>query len=339
MIEDDDVPAMPGVEEEAEEQRMQALLGHYAAVARGIGEWTPRDVAPVRRRRRLASMLAGGLAAGVLLVAAHLHRVAWNDGQPWKVTYAIDSGARHRDHLAPGETLATDARQSLTIAVARIGRITLSPDSTLRLLETRSGRHRVRLDVGHLRARIWAPPESFGVTDGTTEVIDLGCDFDLWKHADGSGRILVHSGWVAWRLASQEVLLPAGFGMRFDAMQASTPVRLHASRAFAHALETLDAALAQPGPLSGAAHAAADSVAERADDADAFSLLSLLSRHPSLAGGALYARLARALGTPADDARHRAAWTTGDHDAIDTWWRKLPTRPKTWWLNWSDVLD
>ena len=265
--------------------------------------------------------------------------IDWLERWPaWQVTHEdggvrVDSGS-----IAPGDVLVTDARQSMAIAVARIGRITLSPQSTLRLLETRSGKHRVSLDSGHLRARIWAPPGTFGVTDGTTDVIDLGCDFDMWKYADGSARVYVRSGWIAWRVAAQEILLPAGFGLHFDAQHASTPLRPHASPAFASAVEALEKALAQSGQESSAARAAADAVASEAEDADGFTLLSLLSQHPQLVHGKLYDRLARALGTSGHDESHRAAWAAGDHDAINAWWQRMPTQPKHWWANWSDIV-
>ena len=176
------------------------------------------------------------------------------------------------------------------------------------------------------------------MTDGTTEVIDLGCDFDLWKQADGSGRIFVRSGWVAWRVGAHEILLPAGFGLRFDSLHASTPMRPLASAAFASAIDALERTLVQSGPESSAAIAAANAVAARADDADAFTLLSLLSQHPQLAHGALYGRLAHALGLPGDDASHRRAWAAGDQTAINAWWQRMPTQPKRWLANWSDVL-
>lgn len=325
----------PAAAGDADLRRLRALLAPYGAAARGLGDWTPRAVAPARRRRGAAAALAAGLAACLALYAGYAWRLAWSDGRPWRVEASAAASVPAR--LAPGATLDTGAQESLTIAVARIGRIELSPRSTLRLVETRGGQHRVALDRGHLRARIWAPPGYFGVDAGAAEVVDLGCDFDVWKGADGRGRVYVRSGWVAYRLGAQEVLLPSGFAMEFDARRASTPLRPEAPPAFVQAVRELERALeATADPL--AAREPAGRVAAAAADTDAFTLLSLLTRHPALADGPLYARLARALGVSADDSAHRAAWAAGDQAAVGAWWRRMPTQPKHWWSNWSDAL-
>ena len=70
---------------------------------------------------------------------------------------------------------------------------------------------------------------------------------------------------------------------------------------------------------------------------DAISLLSLLQRHPQLAGGPLYDRL-RAFLTDAP-APSRDAVLQGAPGALDAWWNALPyPRAKRWWLQWPDAL-
>lgn len=316
--------------------RLRALLAPYGVAGRGVGEWRPRAIVRPRRRRGVAAVLAAGLAASLVLYGGNAWRLAWIDGKPWRVD--ASAGVEAPAELVPGAVLETGARESLSVEVARIGRIRLSPRSTLRLLETRSGRHRVALDQGHLRARIWAPPGYFGVDAGTAEVVDLGCDFDLWKDAAGHGRVYVHSGWIAYRVGAREVLLPSGFAMDFDAERASTPLRPEATPAFVQAVRELEHALDSADGSSATAELSAERVATEATDADAFTLLSLLTQSPSLANGTLYPRLARALGIVADDSAHRAAWAAGDQAAIAAWWRRMPTQPKQWWSNWADAL-
>lgn len=333
----------PQVEPDADLQRLQGLLTPYGVSARGIGEWTPRQqwtprlVDPLPRSRRIVRALAAGLAACAMLYAGHVYRLAWSDGQPWPVTGQASKDLPASVEVSPGEVLATNAQESLTITVARIGSIALSPGSRLRLVETRAGKHRVDLEHGHLRARIWAPPGYFGVIDGASEVIDLGCDFDLWKQGDGSGRVYVRSGWVAYRVGPHEALVPAGYAMHFNAHRLSTPTRPEADAAFVAAVQALERTLVEPEFATFATRSASDAVASAARDADAFTLLSLLSQHPTLAEGALYPRLGSALKVKSD-ATHRAAWAAGDTHAIDAWWGRLPTQPKQWWRHWSDVF-
>ena len=336
MTEHDDALWNPTHDGDPGIRRLETLLAPYCAEARLPREWTRQPVAPPRRFRRIARALAAGLAASLLLYAGHAYRLAWSDGAPWRVTNPVDRGVSAI--VAPGGLLETGTQESLRIAVARIGEITLSPDSMLQLVETRAGKHRVDLQHGHLRARIWAPPGYFGVADDRSEVIDLGCDFDLWKQPDGSGRVYVRSGWVAYRVAAHEVLVPAGYAMQFDAEHPSTPLRPEADIAFVQAVQVLERALATPETSPRETRAASDAVARVAQDADAFTLLALLSDYPRLADGDLYPRLAQALKTTQNDTEHRAAWIAGRRTAVDAWWALLPIQPKHWWANWVDVF-
>ncbi len=307
------------------------------AKARGLETRLPTPIpAPAPRRWRGAlRVAAASLAASLLLAAGLVWRLSWSDGRAWSVTRG---DLPHSSELVPGAVLHTDTGEWASIAVARIGRIALSPGSRLRMLATRAGHHRVQLEQGHLRARIWAPPGWFGIASGGAELIDLGCDFDLWQQTDGSGRVQVRSGWIAYRIARQELLVPAGYALRFDHERAYTPLRPAAQPAFAKAVRDLDRRLHDAGGASAAALTASATVATLATDADGFTLLSLLTRYPALARGPLYARLAHSLGTDAHDSGHRAAWIVGNRRSIDLWWALLPVHPKSWWRNWTDWL-
>lgn len=321
---------------EGSDPLLRALRTHLAPLsleARGCAQWQPPR-APRRRRRRIIAVLAVAACLLAVVVAYH-HRLQWDVGAAWTVRQVAI--APRDSALAQGQRIATDPTGPAMIDVARIGRIELSPDSAMTLVETRARHHRVALEYGHLRARIWAPPGDFGLSDAGTEIIDLGCDFDVWKSIDGSGRLFVRSGWIAWRSGAHERLVPEGFGLSFAAGRTTTPLRADAPHALVDAIEAIDAALATDATPSVDLEARARVLADAASDADAITLLSLLTEQPSLASGPLYDRLARAWGiTP--DAIHRRAWIVGDRAAIDVWWAKLPRPPKRWWLHWRDAL-
>ncbi len=337
MSEHDDTLWDPNLKGDAELQRLQTLLAPYSAKSRGLDEWTPSQTSQKKQYPRFAKIIFAGLAASLLLYVGHIYRLSWNEGQPWQVTAQANSD-NATAIFSPGSMLETGKQQSLTIDVARIGQITLSPKSKLRLITTRSNKHRVSLETGHMRAKIWAPPGYFGIANGDAELIDLGCDFDLWKKSDGSGRVYVRSGWVAYEIAEHEVLVPAGFEMKFDAQRPFTPIRPETTPDFANAVHTLERTITASGTTSNESLAASAVVAEAAQDADAFTLLSLLTQHPYLAKGALYPRLAQALKTSGNDEKHRTAWIAGNIHAINDWWDLMPSHPKNWWSNWTDAL-
>ncbi len=316
--------------------RIQRLLAPYGVRARGLEmPETPR----IQRRRSSAMPWAIAAAVALLLLGAgYQYRLAWTPGRSWVAVRHAPSASDGLTRLSPGQSLATASKESATITVARIGSIALSPDSRLRLVQTEAGTHRVVLEQGHMRARIWAPPGYFSVRADAAEVIDLGCDFDLWKRPDGSGRIFVRSGWVSYRAGTDDILVPEHYGLNFVGANAQTPTRSDASIAFTEAIGALERAVGTDGARSPSVQTAAAAVAHAARDVDGFSLLSLLSRSPALANTELYPRLGVALGVDAKDPIHRLAWEAGNQEAIDAWWKKMPSQPKRWWGNWLDVL-
>ncbi|MGB4857932.1 MAG: hypothetical protein WBP11_01255 [Dokdonella sp.] len=337
MIGDDNL-WNPALDNDPELRRLNTLLSPFSARARGLAL---RPVVPASQHnmfRRTLAGLAVVAAACLFLVWLGSHRLDWPTDQAWNFVTESSSGRKESGSLAPGSIIATGAGQTTTLSVARIGTVMLSADSRLQMISTRAGEHRVRLDIGHLRARIWAPPNYFGVESGRAEVIDLGCDFDLWKQADGRGLVYVRNGWITYRVASQEVLVPAGYAVRFDARDFSTPLRPGATPAFANAVQSLELMIAEDGPDADTIRTMSESVARFASDSDAYTLLSLLSRQPRLATSSIYTRLAAALSVPANDTEHRRAWTEGSPDAINAWWKKLPVQPKQWLANWTDLF-
>lgn len=316
--------------------RIQRALAPYGVRSRGL---SAPVVSATRswQRRSLPWALAAGIAL-LLLGGGYEYRLAWTPGSSWTAVRHERPANEMETTLRPGETLKTADDESATISVARIGSIALSPDSSLRLVETETGKHRVTLEHGHMRARIWAPPGYFAVSTGAGEVIDLGCDFDLWKNQDQSGRLFVRSGWVAYRVGTEDNLVPEHYALSFAGDIAQTPLRPDAPAAFVSATHDLDHVIESQDQDASAVDAAAIRVANTARAEDAFTLLSLLSRQPELARTALYPRLGTALGVRTTDPAHRQAWEAGNHLAIDAWWKKMPIQPKRWWVNWTDAL-
>lgn len=335
MNERDDPLWNPDAPADGDLERIRRLLGPYGVGARGAT--VPAFAPPRRRRRAWRWALAAGVAV-LLLGGGYRYRLAWTPGGSWTAVRSEGAAIAGETRLSPGQRLDTARSESATISVARIGRIRLSPDSGLRLVETAAGMHRVVLEHGHMRARIWAPPGFFAVRADDAEVVDLGCDFDLWKGLDGSGRVFVRSGWVSYRIGRDEILVPEGHALRFARGRAWTPLRTDAPAGFARAVRDLETAIASAGAVSPAIDGAAKRVAEAARDRDAFTLLSLLTRWPFLARTGLYPRLGAALDAGRGSDRHRQAWAAGDQDAMDAWWKKLPRQPKRWWVNWMDGL-
>lgn len=335
-------PKLPG---DQLTQALERLLKPLRSISEFKAEHTltiQNIVVPSKAKINLQSRLRWlSLAAGLLvamLFLGHQYRLSWPENLGWASTLNDLSGAEKIGQpLQPGQQLRTEANQKSVLAVARIGTIALGPLSKLTLLETKAGRHRVVLSYGRMRAKIWAPPGYFGVLVDGTEILDLGCEFELWKLPDGTSGLQVHSGWIKASQHDQEILIPEGHRLTLDPLMVSTPVRVNASTEFLRRLHTLDALLSLESANSNSAKLASRALADAAGPADQFTLLSLLTRFPALADSALYPKLAGFLGQSPYSEEHQRAWQAGDQIAINSWWAKLPNQPKQWWRYWADV--
>lgn len=322
-------PALPGDDELV---RLEALLGRYRHVPAEGQAWALPPISRAPRWRRPALAMAAVLVACAVGIAAWLPwRLQWSEHHDWAVE--TDAPALPRT-LRVGQTLATSAGETATVQVARIGRMQVLPGTRVRLVDTRTGHHRLELLDGRVRARIWAPPGYFGIAAGDAETVDLGCAFEMQRNLQGEGDIRVLSGWVMHRVQGQETLVPAGSHLRFDASRSGIPLAETASVAFAAQVEQLDLAMAKGERVTGVEA----QVAERATDDDRFTILTLLTRYPALASGPLYPRLAAMFGETVPDPAHRQAWQQGSVHAMNRWWEQVPRPPKAWWLNWRDAL-
>lgn len=346
----------PGRDDDYLWDRSGAVDAEVAALERLLAPqgWRATEPAPRRRtgtthappvRRHARWRIAFATAAVLALLAIglrgwYVQRLQWPAQQPWRMT-AVEGEVRLDGRvvdapvaLAPGVVLDTgDGR--VRLRAARIGEVVVGEGSSFRIVETRSGRHRTQLREGSLWARVWAPPGAFGVATPAGDVLDLGCEFTMRAHADGSGTLTVRSGWVQVDNGWREVLVPQGARVEFAAGgRPGTPHDLGASAAFLAALRELDATadgdLAVDGDVVRRLVAAAR-------PQDAISLLSLLQARPRLAAGPVFDRLAGWM--PAEAAVTRAAVRQRGAQALSPWWDALPyPRIKRWWTQWPDAF-
>jgi len=338
---DPDYLWQPAAQPEPEVSALERQLSAFSARARGLDQRPtpqPRTRPAERPRRRFALWALAAAALALLASVPALNRWSWPAQAAWPLQLT-DASHTHSLQLAPGQTLQLAADEAARIDVARIGQIALQPGSSLQLIETAGGQHRVALRSGRMQVRVWAPPGHFGVFAGGALVLDLGCVFELAINTNGHGSLQVSSGWVMFERAGRETLVPEHHAIDFDRQQNSTPLRLDAGPPLAAALAALDRALYSDAAARGTdVQRLAAALAAVTGEADKHTLLSLLSRYPPLAKTALYPQLARALGVAGTDAQHRIAWAAGDHAAIEAWWKRVPKPPKAWWRNWRDAF-
>lgn len=236
--------------------------------------------------------------------------------------------------LAAGGVVETGSGSQVEVRFGLVGRITVYPDSRLRVVEVRRGRYRMGLDHGKIFARTLAPPFTFVVDTPGPTAYDLGCSFTMETDARGSGRLQVLTGWVQLELDDRQVLIPGGAVCPLRPGGAlGTPYFEDTGESFRSALARLD--FEHEDPPERAATLSALLAAAR--PRDAFSLMEMLK---TSSGGERRRILDRAMElVPPPPGVTRAGLLRGDSDMMYAWRKQLGLgEVKRWWIHWRDLL-
>jgi len=289
--------------------------------------WPAPAPAVVGHRRRWLY----GLAAAVVIIAAGWSlaewRLSWPAGRAWTMAA---TPASLPERLAVGSTLTLPASESARVNIARIGTMQVQGDARMTLEFTQQGRHRLALERGTVRVRVWAPPGSVVVRTPAGDVIDLGCAFDLTADADRS-IVRVRSGWVQLDNPIGESLVPAGAVSEMLTDRApGVAVFEDASPDFQAAVRALEAS-ANPDVA-----ALVRVILAQARPRDVLTLLLLIDR--GAPGRDQFAARAAGLFPPPAGVTANGV-LRGDRDGLWRWRDSLPLPPaKSWIRNWRDGL-
>ena len=298
------------------------------------------EAAPVRPRRlrRVPVALAAAavlaiVAGGFMLVRRQPANTGW---EVTKVAGAPTIASRRMDvqtRLPVGGWLETDDRSSASINVGTIGQVSVEPGSRVRLLSTRQGDHRLKLERGTLRAIIWAPPGQFFVETASSTAIDLGCAYTLTMDDEGAGLVTVLVGWVGFEWRGRESFIPAGsMCATRPGKGPGTPYNERVSPAFREALQTLD--FPSGAPDNGAA---LSRVLMEAEERDEVTLWHLLTRVDVSDRDRVFDRLAQFVPPPPGVTRDGIR--AGRREMLDAWWDALGLGTASWWRTWKAPVE
>ena len=246
------------------------------------------------------------------------------DGDSWEVESlrgspriqnAAFSGAAE---LRPGQTLQTDGSSEAEVRIASIGRLTVDPNTRIRLVITKADEHRIALDHGKVEAITWAPPRLFIVDTPSARAVDLGCMYTLDVQKDGSSLLHVTLGMVSLASHGRESFVPAydyahsrpGFGP-------GTPFHQESSEAFKAALDVIDF-----GSDKEDGERLLDVILSEARKRDATTLWHLLSRVGAAGRTRIFDRLAEFVAPPASVSREGILAL--DPRMVRTWGEAIP---------------
>ena len=266
-------------------------------------------------------MRTGGSNAGWQIVSV--------DGTSRVGREVIRSGQQNAK-LEIGESLITSSDSRATLSVAGIGQLELEPDTHVRLLESGSGRKRVALERGTVRAAIWAPPGEFVVNTPSAMAVDLGCVYTLQVDHSGGGTLHTMLGWVGFQQGGHESFIPAGAMCSTRANAGpGTPYFEDASEVFRKSLFELDfgtESRADRASLLGI-------VLQESRPRDAISLWHLLTRVNEEERQDVYQRLASLVPPPGKVTRDGILRL--DPTMMDAWWNQFGLGDISLWRAWK----
>jgi hypothetical protein len=228
--------------------------------------------------------------------------------------------------LRRGARLVTDGASRARIAVGRIGRVDVDPDTRVQLVSTGGRDHRLSLERGTIHARISAPPRIFFVNTPSATAIDLGCAYTLQVDDSGAGFLRVTHGWVLLDYGGRQAYIPQGaVGATRPGVGPGTPYYADAPPGFPQALSLLD--FGNPDPA--AREEAYRLLLTESRRLDALTLWHLLTRGSETERARVYDHLVKLAAPPRSVTRD--AILSGDREALDAWWDSFAFDGTRWW--------
>ncbi len=312
-------------------QRLESLLrplGH-----RGSAPPLPARAAVKQGSSRLLAAVRPVLALAATLVFAI---VVWFGWGVWRGGWSVQAVAgsplidgqtlEGSGLLRRGGRLVTDGASRARIAVGRIGRVDVDPDTRLQLVSMGGRDHRLSLERGTIHAQISAPPRFFFVNTPSSTAIDLGCAYTLQVDDAGAGLLRVTHGWVQFDYGGREAFIPQGaVGATRPGVGPGTPYYDDAPSGFAQALAILDFGKEDAGARAEAFHFVLTESRQR----DALTLWHLLSRGSPTERVRVYDRLVILAPPPAGVTRETIL--AGDRRALNAWWDSFNFEGTKWW--------
>ncbi len=275
-----------------------------------LSQFRYRKAARTPRNRRAVWWLAAAAAvlAGILCLP-----LLWRGPL---TNWQLADGKR----LRAGETIETGKLESNDT-----GEVTVDPGSRFRLVAASDHEQRFDLQHGTIHAFIWAPPGRFVVDTPSSKTIDLGCRYTLQVSKNGTGRLTVELGWVAFERKGLESFIPAG------AECVTRPDKGPGTPHFSDAAPSLTMALARFDTAGDPA--ALETALASARPRDALSLWHLIIRTHGEERARVFDRFASLVTLPREVTRE--AVLKGDGKAIDAAWNALDLGDTDWWREWK----
>jgi ferric-dicitrate binding protein FerR (iron transport regulator) len=306
-------------------ETLLAPLAHDAPLA--LKPETKADASSVvtrletkRRNRRIAYAGIGALAIAAVVLWIVLVRpprpadAVATCSSPSRGSHAFHAvggaakcGAEERasGFLPTGSDFETPKGTTATLEIARLGTVSIEPESKLRLIAADDKMQTLDLVRGTMHAKIAAPPRLFIVKTKRVDAVDLGCEYKLSVNDEGVGLLAVSYGSVSLERPNRALtLVVEGTTCKIGPNGPGTPLSANASAELRKAADDLD----------GGDATALDRVLAAAGEDDTATLWHVMRRMDPEERGRAWDRLSKLV--PPPPSAPREAVVRGERPAI-----------------------
>jgi len=225
-----------------EVERLEKLLGRYRLAKEPWTGGAPAPRAPSVGGRRFPFRVGLAIAAGIAAAAV----ILWISRESPSAGYRV-SGVEGREMVRAGEGFSTGS-ESARLEIGWLGHVDVEPNTRVAVEDCGRDAHRLFLERGSVKAHIWAQPRLFQIGTPAGNSIDLGCAYELDVADDGTSRLRVTTGQVAFAFEGREIYVPAGWTCTSDPKRGpGAPVHDEAGAEYRGALAAVEFA-ADPDP-------------------------------------------------------------------------------------------
>lgn len=238
---------------------------------------------------------------------------------PWDIQcldgYTIINGKiSPSGKLEQGETLTSDKTSHITLHVPDVGRMEMSPSSSIELVKAKDGDNVVKVNYGSVKIISTVGMPNLRIMLSTAAVIDKAGTFKVSVDQNRNAIVKVESGFVDINYKDADVLVDDGFVSTVnDNYRPGSPIRVNAPDSLKREIEKFDY-------LKGGDESV-EKIASMAQESDMLTLLAMIHFASKRQREMLFQAVVNYFPPPLGVTR--LGIVSGDNEMLYKWWEDI----------------
>lgn len=238
---------------------------------------------------------------------------------PWDIQcldgYTIINGKiSPSGKLEQGETLSADKTSHITLHIPDVGRLEMSPGSSIELEKAKDGDNIVKVNYGTVKVVGTVTMPSFKIKLSSSSIIDKAGTFSVSVDQNQNANITVENGFVEINRKDYDVFVKEGFVCKVnDNYRPGTPIRIDEPDSLKREIERFD--------YFNGGDASVEKIISEAKDSDMLTLLSMIPFASKQQREILFQAVVNYFPPPLGVTR--LGIVSGDKEMLYKWWEDV----------------